>query len=353
MTPAAPAVDPATALLGALALGAAAAVLLWPRRGLVWRWVRLRQLDERVLVEDAVKHIYHCEERQQTATVESLSGALGISCDRAAALVERLVERDLARDAGTEYRLTPDGTDSALHVIRVHRLWERHLAERTGVDPAQWHREAHHWEHRLSPEEVETLAAQMGHPTFDPHGDPIPTAQGELPRVQGRPLSALAAGERGAIAHIEDEPDAVYAQLVAEGLHPGMEIHVAHSTPTQVRFWAGGGEHVLAPLLAANVTVAELERPPRPEEVAERDTLASLEPGERASVTRLSRACRGLERRRLMDLGIVPGTSVSVAMRSPGGDPTAYRVRGAMVALRREQARQVLVERPPQEAPHG
>lgn len=353
MTDPATVVDPARALLIALALTALTALLLWPGRGLVWRWLRLRRLGERVLTEDAVKHIYNCEERHQTATVESLSGALSISCDEAASLFERLVGLDLALNAGTEYRLTAAGTDSALHVIRVHRLWERHLAEHTGVDPARWHREAHDWEHRLTPEEVERLADQMGHPSFDPHGDPIPTADGHLPRVPGRILSALDAGERAVIAHIEDEPDAVYAQLVAQELHPGMEIHVAETTPTQVRFWAGGREHVLAPLLAANVSVTDLERPPRPEEVDERDTMASLEPGERAAVTRLSGACRGPERRRLMDLGIVPGTIVSMAMRSPSGDPTAYRVRGALLALRRDQARHVLVERPPEEVPRG
>jgi len=245
MNPAGAAVDPARALLVALALTLAAAVFLWPRRGLVWRWLRLRRLDERVLVEDAVKHIYQCDERGQTATRESLAGALGISSDRAADLGQRLVDLDLVRDTGTEYRLTPAGTDSALHVIRVHRLWERHLAEHTGTNPARWHQEAHEWEHRLTREQVEDLAAQMGHPSFDPHGDPIPTPAGELPPVPGRPLNTLAAGERGVIAHVEDEPEAVYAQLVAEGLHPGMEVHVADVTATQVRFWAAGGEHVL------------------------------------------------------------------------------------------------------------
>jgi DtxR family Mn-dependent transcriptional regulator len=68
------------------------------------------------------------------------------------------------------------------------------------------------------------------------------------------------------------------------------------------------------------------------------ESLAELEPGRKAHVVSISRACRGVERRRLMDLGILPGTEVEAAMTSPSGDPTAYRIRGALVALRRDQA---------------
>jgi DtxR family Mn-dependent transcriptional regulator len=67
--------------------------------------------------------------------------------------------------------------------------------------------------------------------------------------------------------------------------------------------------------------------------------------GESAHVVRISPACRGLERRRLMDIGLVPGTAVSLEMRSPMGDPMAYQIRGATIALRRHQARHVQVER--------
>ena len=66
--------------------------------------------------------------------------------------------------------------------------------------------------------------------------------------------------------------------------------------------------------------------------------MSALQPGEAAQVTGISALCRGLERRRLLDLGIVPGTFVEAELRSPSGDPTAYRVRGGLLALRREQA---------------
>ena len=68
------------------------------------------------------------------------------------------------------------------------------------------------------------------------------------------------------------------------------------------------------------------------------ESLADLEPGRKAQIVSISRACRGTERRRLMDLGILPGTLVEAEVTSPGGDPTAYRIRGALIALRRQQA---------------
>ncbi|NIW11337.1 MAG: iron dependent repressor, partial [Gammaproteobacteria bacterium] len=70
-----------------------------------------------------------------------------------------------------------------------------------------------------------------------------------------------------------------------------------------------------------------------------------LEPGETAEVVRISPACYGLERRRFMDLGILPGTKITNEMRSPTGDPTAYRIRGAVIALRQEQAKLIFVKR--------
>ncbi|HYG35582.1 MAG TPA: FeoA family protein, partial [Clostridia bacterium] len=80
------------------------------------------------------------------------------------------------------------------------------------------------------------------------------------------------------------------------------------------------------------------------EDLAEEEYLTTLRPGQCAKVKGLSPACRGAERRRLLDLGFVAGTKVEVEMVSPGGDPTAYRVRGTLVALRREQAGLIRVE---------
>jgi DtxR family Mn-dependent transcriptional regulator len=144
--------------------------------------------------------------------------------------------------------------------------------------------------------------------------------------------------------HIEDEPAVVYAQLVAEGLHPGLVIRVIEANPERIRFLADGKEQVLAPLLARNVSVLPLTQ----EQVAELKptaSLADLRPGQTGRVVNISPACRGLERRRFMDLGILPGTVIKAEMVSPSGDPTAYRIRGALIGLRREQAALIHISR--------
>jgi DtxR family Mn-dependent transcriptional regulator len=181
------------------------------------------------------------------------------------------------------------------------------------------------------------MAARLGHPRYDPHGDPIPTTDGQLVVKGDKPLPAIELDQAARIIQLEDEPEAVYAQLVAEGLYPGMLVRVTEKSPQRIRFWANGDEHVLAPIVAANIAVQ-----PLPEEeqqpVVEYEHLSSLKPGQQAQVKALSPRIRGAERRRMMDLGLLPGTQIESIMVSPGGDPTAYRVRGALIALRKQQA---------------
>jgi DtxR family Mn-dependent transcriptional regulator len=330
-------------LLIAGVFAGAVALLFWPVRGLYWRWEHVLRASERVLSEDALKHLFDCEYRDITGTLQGVSGALGIADNRAAVLLGRLQELELVASEGGEYRLTEEGRAQALQIIRVHRLWERHFSQDTGMDATAWHREADRLEHRTSREETEAMAARLGHPRFDPHGDPIPTSSGEMLRVEGRPLGDLVAGDVGVVTHIEDEPDVVYRELVAAHLHVGMQVRVLGVDPDGIRFDADGVERVLSPVAANNLAISPLpEGQSAPESF---ELLSSLAPDETATVVGISAACRGAERRRMMDLGIVPGTEVRAELQGPGGDPTAYRIRGAVIALRRRQAERIQVER--------
>ena len=336
-------VNPVAALLVALAIASIAALLFWPVRGLYWRWEHVLRASDRVLSEDALKFLFDCEYRDLTGTLQGLTGALGISDKRAAALLERLQELELIESTAGELRLSVEGRTQALQIIRVHRLWEHHLSEDTGMDAAAWHREADRLEHTTSTEEAEAMAIRLGHPRYDPHGDPIPTASGELRSAEGRPLSDIAAGEIVKVTHIEDEPDPIYQQLVASNLHVGMQIRVLEISPDKVRFEVDGRECVLTPLAAGNLSVA-----PVPDEETlegELELLSVLRPGESGEVVGISAASRGAERRRLMDLGIIPGTVVKAELQGPGGDPTGYRIRGAVIALRRQQADRIRIRR--------
>lgn len=338
-------VDPLAALVVAFVISLAAAFLFWPQSGTYWRVQRVRRQGGRVVLEDALKHLYNFEYRNQSASVESLGGALEVSQNEAADLLVRAEERGLVTSEGGVIHLTPIGRSYALRIIRVHRLWEHYLSEETGVTEEDWHRLAEEREHNLADDDVDQLAFEMGNPAYDPHGDPIPTADGEIAPQRGVPLSKAEVGVPATIVHIEDEPEAVYAQLVAEGLQPGVRLDLIEVTAERVRFWANGTECTLAPIIAANVAVVAVQGPSEVEEEEFEDTLAALRPGESGEVIRISRRCRGLSRRRLMDLGILPGTAILAEMKSPSGDPTAYRIRGAMVALRKEQADQIQINR--------
>lgn len=328
---------PVANLLVFVILALAAYALLSPRFGLLQKFRFRKREIERINLEDSLKHVYNQEERGATATLATLANSAGIDTARALALVERMSQADLLKVVDGGLMLSDQGKRYALQIIRAHRLWERYLADETGVEPTKWHAIAHQREHALTPEEIDALSERLGNPRFDPHGDPIPTKSGELPQESFIPLTQLAAGENARVMHIEDEPEVVYAQLAALGIYPGMELLVQAKTDERMIIEAEGHNFVLAPLVASNLSVQKISKQERESGAEEQESLRSLRAGESAEVLRISRACRGLERRRLMDLGILPGTRIEYDRRGLTGGLTSYRIRGTVIALREEQ----------------
>ena len=213
-------VDPVIALLSFGLLALILALLLWPKRGIASRLLRLSRMTERVRLEDTLKHLYKCEYAGRDCSVDSVAGSVGVPRGRAIHLLGRLEEQGFALAVREGFVLTEEGRDYALHIVRTHRLLERYLADRTGVLPEDWHGEAERREHMLSPEERESLAAKLGHPLYDPHGDPIPTATGDLPPLTGVPLSALGVGDVASIVHLGDEPFRLLVHQLPSCGHP-------------------------------------------------------------------------------------------------------------------------------------
>jgi DtxR family Mn-dependent transcriptional regulator len=300
--------------------------------------------SKRILVEDILKHLYIYEQSERQASIASMAGALQTSQDEAGVLISDMIDHQLVELSEGSFSLTPAGRDYAVQIVRAHRLWERYLADETGYAEDDWHTQADRREHQLSPAEVEALAARLGHPTHDPHGDPIPGAGGDFVAHMGQPLTALDPGARARIVHLEDEPPTIYARLVAERLYPGQEIQLTEKSAQRICFRADGQEHVLAPVIARNISVVPL---PASAAVATEpgERLSALGLGQTARVAKISPACRGPERRRFMDLGILPGTLVKAEMVSPSGDPTAYLIRRSLIALRKEQAELITITR--------
>ncbi|HCA79871.1 MAG TPA: hypothetical protein DEP53_09070 [Bacteroidetes bacterium] len=334
--------NPGEMLIGVLVLLAGASALFWPDRGLMARIKTSKLQADRERVEDALKHLYDMEAKGLPCTPEGIADALSMSAPESANLLRRLVSIGLLKAEGGAFRLTSEGRSYALRIIRVHRLWERYLADETAVSESDWHLEAEKKEHLISAEEAAALERRLGHPAYDPHGDPIPSAAGELPEVSWKSLTALKEGEIAGIVHIEDEPPAYYAQLAAQGFYPGLQVRVIELRTDRITVEANGNEIALAPVLAANLSVVSLPAEQIKSGIVR--TLSMLRPGERGIVTGISQACRGLQRRRLMDLGVVPGAVIEVAMESVTRDPVAYSVRGATIALRKQQADMIFIE---------
>ncbi len=315
----------------------------WPDRGLWARWKRRRHDTLRVLMEDALKVLYDCEYALLPCDISQLAGRLEISRDRVIQVLEILRDRALVDLEGDRIVLTKLGRKYALRVIRIHRIWESYLASETGMSEVEWHAQADLREHELSLAEADALAVKLGNPVFDPHGDPIPSREGALPGKKGLPLRDLPEGQKAIILHLEDEPEAVYAQLIAMGLYPGMVVRMLEKKERSLSFEAEGEDLVLAPLLSANVTVLPIEQDAKGEE-KHHLTLREVPLGKEVLVSGISKACRGRQRRRLMDLGIVRGNRIRPLYKAPSGDPVAYDVLGANIALREEQAKFIFVE---------
>ncbi len=322
-------------VLGALAVLAAPGLL---------RLKEAYRLRQRETVEDALKVLIELGEQRPANMADILAGRLHLSRRAALRLIQLLSERGLLRVEDDHVRLTPLGRALGLHVVRAHRLWECYLSDDAAVPLKDVHRLAEKAEHHLSPHDVRRLEARMGYPRYDPHGDPIPREGDEEVDRPGTPLTAWPVGTPARIVHVEDEPESLFAQVLAEGLTPGTQVIVVERSPQGLHLQADGNDIWLATVVASHVHVA-----PVPQDLPQTTgnmTLAEVPEGMPVKVVGLSPEVRGLLRRRLLDLGFTRGAVVEPVLRSSfgRGDPTAYRVRGTLIALRREQAQHIFVE---------
>jgi DtxR family Mn-dependent transcriptional regulator len=334
--------DPYTALLLGSAVFAFLLLVFWPDKGALSRWRWTKNAGKREMMEDALKHLYKCELKDITCTVENLARIMSKDSGDIIRTVSRLESMGLLIINDKDYTLTEEGKSYALRIIRIHRLWERYLAEETGIPETFWHEDAERKEHEFTEEEANAISRQLGYPRYDPHGDPIPTQYGDLPPPKGKPLIEHSKGDVVQVIHISDEPASLYAEIVDKGISLGAHIEVLKKTKNHVHILIDGNVHTLTYLQSGNLTVISADVEHSIEEPLL--SLASLNIGEKGEVVGISRSCRGVQRRRLMDLGIIPGTIISLEMVSAGGDPKAYNIRGAMIALREEQANQVSIQ---------
>src|SRR6478609_9138033 len=211
-------------------------------------------------VEDYCKAIYNLQERGEgcAVTTNALAERLGVTPASASAMAKRLDRMGLV--SHVRYRgvqLTPTGSAIALEVIRHHRLLEAYLSESLGVPWDRVHDEAEVLEHVLSEELEELIAAKLGNPTHDPHGDPIPTREGLMPDEPTVSMQALGAGDCGRFVRISDSDPEMLRYLAARGIAPGDDFEVIEKQPFDGPVFArfAGEVHVLGGSLARAMRV--------------------------------------------------------------------------------------------------
>lgn len=171
-------------------------------------------------VEDYLKAIFVLEERSASpVSTTSLASRLAVSAPSVTGMVKKLAELRLVRyDPYRGVTLTDGGRGVALEVVRHHRLLELFLVEELGMSWDAVDAEADRLEHVLSDEVEKRIAARLGEPTHDPHGDPIPTRSGLLPELATKALGEIAVGESGTIARISDASPGPLRELTKLGI---------------------------------------------------------------------------------------------------------------------------------------
>ncbi len=224
-------------------------------------------------VEDYSKAIFSLESRgEEPVSTNALAERLGITPGSVSAMLKRLDELGLITHVPYRgVRLTGDGRRIALEVIRHHRLLESYLAEALGMSWDRVHAEAEVLEHVLSEDLEELIAAKLGHPTVDPHGDPIPSAELELEERATNRMESLQPGDQGLFVRVSDSDPEMLRYLADCGIAPGDRFRVRDRQPFGgplfVRFLhaetGGEHEHAIGGRLAGAMRV-ELEQAPVP-----------------------------------------------------------------------------------------
>jgi DtxR family Mn-dependent transcriptional regulator len=209
--------------------------------------------------ENYAKAIFELQEKDGgPVRTTDVARRLGVTSASASGMLRRLAaEGVVSYQPYHGARLTPDGERIALEMIRHHRLIELFLAEVLGMPWDRVHEEAEVLEHHISEELEELIAAKLGEPALDPHGDPIPDRDLALSADDSVPLTELDPGDAGAFTRVSDSDAAMLRYLAERSIQPGARLTVKSKEPFggPVMVEIGGRTHPLGPELATSMRV--------------------------------------------------------------------------------------------------
>jgi DtxR family transcriptional regulator, Mn-dependent transcriptional regulator len=208
-------------------------------------------------VETYLKEIFHLTNQSPVVTTSAVASRLSVASPSVSSMVKRLEADGLVvRDGAHGIRLTAAGERQAMRVVRRHRLVETFLHDKLGVPWHEVHDEAEALEHAISDRLEARIDAALGHPTCDPHGDPIPPADLVAHHeAWPDPITAVSPGDTFRVQRISDRSAAALVHLAELGIVPGTELEVLERDPFDDVVWVAldGRRHALGPTLAALV----------------------------------------------------------------------------------------------------
>ena len=211
-------------------------------------------------VEDYVKTIYKLQNQPETVSTSALAERIGTSAAAVTKMLKHLAEANLV--TYTPYhgaRLTSMGEKVALEVIRHHRLLELYLSQAMGYSWDQVDAEAEKLEHYISEDFEDSIERLLGFPTFDIHGDPIPTRDGQMPEAAYEALAVQPDGAALTVRRVSDTDAALLRYLDECGLRPGAEVYVLAREPFggSLSLQVAGREVRVSPAAARSVFVEQ------------------------------------------------------------------------------------------------
>ena len=263
--------------------------------------------------------------------------------------------------------LTDMGERLANHILRRHRLWEVFLVEKLHFDYEEAHDAACELEHTTADAVIDRLEEYLDFPKVNPDGLSIPTSEGEQPKQTTITLKELPVGSQGHIVRC-DVSEQSKRFLVQQGLHQGTLVKIVAASSESVLIDVNTSQVSLSSGIAEKLKIAVFQEEYYPEDSMETNDnnvekkrnevslqmnsettttvkhfpLSDLEKGQKAIIVQVGG--KGAVKRRMMDMGMVPGSEISVVRKAPFGDPIEYKIKGYSLSLRKSEAKKIMIE---------
>jgi DtxR family Mn-dependent transcriptional regulator len=260
--------------------------------------------------------------------------------------------------------LTDIGEKTANHILRRHRLWEVFLVEKLHFDYKDAHKAACELEHTTTDAVIDRLDEFLGYPKTNPEGQVIPSSDGKKHQQTTIPILKMPVGTQGHINHC-DASGQTKEFMENQGLHPGVLVKVIASGSDSILIEINHKHVSLSSGIAKNIytVISSIEemldsndhtfekemnevKPKMNSETTatvEQFQLSDLKKGQKGIIVHVGG--KGAVKRRMMDMGVVPGSEISVIRVAPFGDPIEFSIKGYSLSLRKSEAKEILVER--------